>query len=632
VDPAQLEDENPLPSKLFLLYHFLIGSMAGEDFSGAEDWLKWALRVHAPPDTRFILDRFNQLLDVEIGELNLTRFFLDEGRGHVRWLREEEAGASLAQALGHLATANMTLGELEGSAVQLASILRTSPEPVLVDLDSLLALMERYMAMIGELKGEAALIELQKGGKITMEELEELLKGDPELTEERVREMEEEYARRPLTGTRLVIGANTTQALVGSKVSLWGRLTTLDGTPLTARDVDLFFDGELDGEALTGSDGDFETIFRVPYVYNPSMTVSAEYWPEDDDVGVYTPAASNTVVLSLIYYTSRLEVEGPSWAYPGTDAAFNGSLSLDGEPLEGLNVGASAFDERAVALSGSEGGFSLTLSVPPEAPEGPAPVEFVTVPREVYGPAEARLEVYVVRLLSQLELDAPRWIMSGTVLRVAGSVTVDKRPLKACLITVEYGEKTVMMRTFQDGSFQARLDLPLTMFTDRYSYRVTATPIEAWIEPDTASGGVFIVNLVTLLGAPVFLGVALVYAARNIEPRPRRKKKETRAGDESREAPREPEAPARDASETFPEIYGMAVTLVAGFTDRPQLQNHTIREYLKAVEDTLDKSVHRLFRKLSMRYEAWLYGIPLEPDLGEALKLLSELEEKLVEG
>jgi hypothetical protein len=249
----------------------------------------------------------------------------------------------------------------------------------------------------------------------------------------------------------------------------------------------------------------------------------------------------------------------------------------------------------------------------------------------VYGPAEAVHNVEVVRLSSELWVEAPSWIISGNKLNVRGIVTVEMEPLRGCDVVVKGGDLIALVTGREDGSFEVALDLPLIMFTSKYPYAVTASPAEAWIDPCTVHESIFVVNVFTLVGAPVFFGAAIVYTVRRIERRPSRRRDERVEGEDEvvELEPLDEGAPTGDKVDTFPDIYRRAVTLVHGFTGSPLLPNQTIREYLWVVKERLGESVYGVFLSLSMSYERWLYGVPFEIDLSEALKLFEELEELL---
>jgi len=598
LDPAEMGEENPFPSKLFLLYQLLFHSISLEDYTGASDWLAWALEVYAPPQTRFVLTRFNELLGYEIQDLNLTDTNIDEALELLKWLRANEADQALEQALLHLAEANVTVGMLEDAAVQLGSTLRAPPTSLLEGTDAVRLLIEKYLSLIRELREEVVLIE-----------------------------------QNPLIDTSLYIEADKSEVFVGKSVNISGSLTTFNGTGLKSRTVDLLLNGARVGKYITNMKGKFSEAVTIPFLYRDSVLFSAVYLPKGADQDVYTPSASNRLVLSLLYYSPVVTVEGPGQVYPGTEASVYGSLTFNGEPLPDFKIMITGFHSMIEAISGVDGGFSVDLAIPADAPSGYATVRVEALPNEVYGPASAELGLQVVRLPTELRVKAPSWIFSGGKIKVEGRVTVEDEPLRGCGIALKIGEEVVSTKSLEDGSFEARMDLPLAMFTSRHTYWITASPVEPWIEPSTVSRGIFVVNVFTLVGGPVFLGVALVYAAKRIEWRPRRKREENEAESEVDEPVLEAEAPVEAKVESFEEIYRRAVELVSRITGSIMLPSQTIREYLGAVREDLGELGYGVFKSLSLLYEDWLYGIPLEPDLGAAQRLLNEIAELLtVEG
>jgi len=124
------------------------------------------------------------------------------------------------------------------------------------------------------------------------------------------------------------------------------------------------------------------------------------------------------------------------------------------------------------------------------------------------------------------------------------------------------------------------------------------------------------------------LGVAVFYAVQRIDWRPR-KKREKWEEVESEEPEIEFKVESKAELDNFPAIYSKSVMLVSDYTGLSMAPIQTIREYLSVVTGSLEAVHFELFDALSMMYERWLYGIPLEPKLGEARGLLEGLEELL---
>ena len=80
---------------------------------------------------------------------------------------------------------------------------------------------------------------------------------------------------------------------------------------------------------------------------------------------------------------------------------------------------------------------------------------------------------------------------------------------------------------------------------------------------------------------------------------------------------------------TMKDFYLRAVKLISQITGKSMFSSQTIREYLGAVGDSLGRSVYRVFERLSLLYERWLYGVPVKPNLKLIRRLLSKFKDVL---
>jgi hypothetical protein len=183
----------------------------------------------------------------------------------------------------------------------------------------------------------------------------------------------------------------------------------------------------------------------------------------------------------------------------------------------------------------------------------------------------------------------------------------------------------------EDGCFQASVDLPLATFTARYTYSVTASPEEPWIDSSTANRDVFVFNVFTLVGAPVCFGVAVFYAVRRVDWSLVRKREEEpgEGGASEPEAEFQRETWSVRKLESLRDFYWWAVKLISWVTGKSLLPSQTVREYLAGVRDGLGKLGYSVFESLTSLYERWLYGVPVKPDLDAARNLLQRLREML---
>lgn len=579
VDPLIFGWQNPPPGSLFDLYGLVFNTTAIQDFGGAEGWLGWADRVNATSDLAFLLSKYNILLNMEVGSLNSTSLGIASARALLKHLSRSEAMQALKLAREYLAEANTTLAGVDAVSRQLGTFYKTSPAPLLAGGARIAALIELF-------DGEILLLQVQA---VLPPE------GFPQLTP-----------------TDLRIEVVPGEALVGSSVSVSGVLTESGGAGLPNRFVDVFVDDGLVVRVEAGIDGAFTTTILVPYLYRSSVVVSAEYWPGVDDVLKYLPSASNAVEIKLIYYSPDVVLSVPSPVFPGRDASVSGSVKWDSMGVAGLRLRVAAFNSVYSVVTGADGSYSLSVSVPGGYPEGSSVVVVDSLPGGVYGPSGAQAVVDVVRIPLSLEVVAPSWVVAGTLSGITGRVTAGGVPLANCSVVVVSDAGVASVVSSADGSFRADQAYPLGLATADTRYRVSATPAEPWIRPAAASGVIFVVNLLVVVGGPVLLAGASYYGYRQYRRRPRRPKKV------EEELIAVPVAGGSSVVVSLAggergsnEVYSDALELVGEKTGVRMGASMTLREYLSVVRDRLGAG-WKAFRSLTLLYERWLYD-PVEP-------------------
>jgi hypothetical protein len=166
------------------------------------------------------------------------------------------------------------------------------------------------------------------------------------------------------------------------------------------------------------------------------------------------------------------------------------------------------------------------------------------------------------------------------------------------------GESVVA--TGADGVFESEIGLPLSLFTADYSFNVKAYALEPWVSDSSASGKVFVVNVVTIVAVPLVVGGVVYYGSKRLR-KPRRRVALP--------------PPVEDGLVPVPvavsevdsglvgvrEAYGSALELVVKRTGESPKPSMTLREYLGAVKSKLGEG-ERVFRSLTLMFERWLYG------------------------
>lgn len=577
VDPAELREEPPLPSGFFLLYSEILGSLASEDWDHAVAELRRVIHLHAPPNLRFIISRLNELLEEGAKDLSRVKLHVGNASILIERARLSDARDELEEAEFLLARANRTVNELESSAKQLGSMLGASPAPLLKEIVRLRGLIDRHVVQIRDLL-------------------------------ERV----EEFQSKLLVETVLTIQADALMVLLGSKLTVWGFLTTVDDRPLSSKVVDIYFDGAKIGDVTTDDDGRYSLGFSVPYVYKDRVVLHSSYLPRDLDFGRYAPSSSDVLVIEPRYDKPLLTAEAPRNVYPSLNFTTSGRLTLYNEPLSGFKIRVSGLEQVIETVTKTDGSFLTDFRVPLDAPSGGLMIKVEASPRGVVGPASTTLDLNVVRFPAVVEVEAPSFALSGQSLTIKGKViTSDGSPLVGSRVDARVGEWSSSAVSSGDGSFEFVLSVPLVAFTAQYTYTVLASPKEPWITPSLMEGSVFILNVFsigTVLGCTEVLTGALLGTTLTSGVRRRRRAYEMSPLVEEAEAPKHV---VKDVEVSrlmgVQAQYWKAVAVVSKFTGVAMQPSFTIREYLGLVREKLVVA-YASFERLSLLYERWLYS------------------------
>jgi hypothetical protein len=605
-NPLDLIEENPHPSSLFQLYGYIFSTLAGENFSGASSWLSWAGRVYTTPDMGFILDRFNNLTSREIHDLNQTRHYLNLASRYLRWMRVEETDQSLLKVSSHLREANLTLSQLRDASQGLAELLKTSPQPLLEELEPVEELARRYLQEEELIHAENLINRLRLGEELSQEEWEEIHDLFPDFNQSQV---------KPLIPTRITLIAEPNRTKLGERVRLHGELSDGDGEGLGGRIIQLFLDNRLEGLAQTDSQGRFEHNLTVPYLYKESIILESAYTPRGGDEDVYASSRSHPMEIQLIYHTPVISMDYGGF-YPGRSTNLSGRVTHDGKTLKDITLDIRIFQNQYRAKTDDKGRFNISTPVPGDLQEGSHILNVETMPRELYGPATLRRIIRVERIELELDVELPRWALSGSMVKVEGRVRVNGNPLTNCPIEIvqREGIRRSTSTTDDYGEFSTNYRIPMNLFTSKYIYSIKADPVEPWLAPSRTEGGIFVVNIFTLLGGPILLLGIVYFGTKRIDFQGLR-----RARDEEEELIKE-----KDQRNEFEEpgnavtLYGRILGWITRVSGLGMGRADTLREYLEKLQGRMSEGIFEAFQSLSLWYERWLYsedgGISAIPD------------------
>jgi len=530
--------------------------------------------LHAPPDLRFIISRFNELLEEGAEDLSQVKLHVGNASVLIEKARLSDAKGELEQANFLLARANRTVNDLESSVKQLGNMLGVSPAPLLEEIVRLRVLIDSYAFQIRDMFKRV-----------------------------------EAFQSRLLVETVLTIQADTLKVPLGSKLNIWGFLTTVDDRPLSSRAVDIYFDGAEIGNVATDGDGSYSFGFSVPYVYKDRVVLQSSYLPRDLDFGHYVPSSSDMLIIELRYDKPVLTAEAPRNVYPSLSFTALGRLTLYNKPLSGFKIRVSGLGQVIEAVTDTDGSFLTDFHVPHNSPSGEAMIKVEAPPRGAVGPASTTLDLNVVRVPAEVELEAPSFALSGQSLKIGGrAVTSDGSPLVGSRVDARFGEWSSSTMSSGDGSFEFVLSVPLVAFTAQYAYTVLVFPKEPWITPSLKEGSVFIANVFSVcavLGCmEVLTGALLGATLTSASSRGKRRRRGYETTLEEVEASKRVRAVELVGVQAQ---YWKAVAVVSKFAGIAMELSFTIREYLGFVREKL-MGTYASFERLSLLYERRLYS------------------------
>jgi len=625
VDPAMYELVGPDPDTLFLLYHNMYRGMVLENLTLQEEWLRMIESVYSVDELVPLLKEYGELVEFEAVSLNLTRYHLDMVVGYIGELNVSAAESCYFKGLEYLEASNATLGVLWGKTLELGEAVGGDLGVLLEDLDDVEELMGGY--------GDFAqlLADFIAGGELDPGDIDEIKSSLGGVVDDDLLEMIEDYLNDVESGvdvgalemSSLGVVVNVSEAWVGSRVRVSGRLTG-GGIGLEDRRVQVKIGGN-SVIVVTGKGGGYSLDISVPYLYEKSVDVRGFYWPSGEDALAYSPALGRSK-LDLLYMVPDLEVTGDSVGLPGRTWNFSGRVLGESGGLKDISVDIVGFGAKESVVTDVGGVFNGSLMVSPEAKTGQTMVSVESSPVGVYRDVEERMVVEVLRLPLRLEVVEPGLVFSGLSVGYRYSVSAGGEPLNGCRVEV-FGERASSVDYSVDGEGIARLYVPLLRVGGGYRWRVVADPVQPWINGASLSGEFSVVNSLFALFFTGVSAVAVYSVWRYLDGRRVEVFEEVVPVVGSEVEPVvEPVAPTG-----FSGLFLAALRVVEGLSGVVMLPSDTLREYMFRVVDRLGDRVGGLFRELVLRYEAWLYGRPSEAELEQVMVLVDGIEEDLDE-
>ncbi len=579
VNPAEVRPEGPSPIELLALYQSIVEAVALENHTEATLRIKDAFEMYAPEDLKYIVSRFNELLDKVVELLNDTDACIAVGRELIMEGFFDEAEIYIDKGYISLAKANVTYGELVDATVELSRRLRISLHGLVgefeVVIDDYFERLNSLSKLLEDLRGRAA-------------------------------------------ETELHINVNCSEAWVGSTILVFGVLSEVGGGGISHRNVTVYIGGK-GYTASTNDDGYFEAFVGVPYIYRVNATVYAVYTPTGDDVGVYAGSKSNEVELKLLYVKPSIRVSlDKVRVKPAERFTIYGNIDPSG-----LRVWLKVFGVKYDLPVDENGVFNLTITVPGHVGEGNHVVEVGSYAEGIYAPAHKLVKFEVYRLPLKVDVSFPLVAVCGFTVEFSGRVLSDGGAVSGAKVTVEAFGISSSGVTASDGCFSVKLNVPYGVFSGWRELKVYVKPTQPWYRGATLCSRALFINPYTL-AFPLILAIVLIRRAWPVK--------------EEVSAPKHVEEPAFTKPPSLipikpvgglPRLYFDAVRLIESRFEVFLRPSDTIREYLLRVEDLLGDALDP-FRELSFMLEMAVYG-GIEPDVSRAEELFEKFK-VLMEG
>lgn len=607
IDPDTLDFRELDGVVLFDLYGLLFGEIRIENFTMAWEGLRWAREVYTDSELMLMLNAYHDLIEVEIRSLNLTASSFQLAIESFKLENLGEFERFLSLIIVNLQLASLTLDDLEIEAVRIASYLGVSPAQVLEELQGVELLIEKYNLTI------SMAIELLE--EVDIDDVKELLEIYPDLIDQ-VQDPQGQFSFEVISDiilgkiefTVLEIESDRDEVELGEQLTISGRLRTFHDEGIPDQEIRVVLEnGEVSG-TYTNEHGWFSYVLTVPYLYQETLRIHAEYWPSGTYAEMYSPAMSNVLSVSLQYFTPELHVAQIMPVYPGDVTTIKGAVSHNRHPIKNLVVEIEAYESISEIRTDENGVFEKIIEIPLNAENEVEDIQIQTQPRGIYGPAEKVFSILLRKLSIVIFVDTPPSEFKRKV-TIQGAVFVRQIPLENCIISVESNEGIMYSKTDENGFFRTEVTLPPTLFSKVYSLTLVADPVEPMLGSSTVTNAIRIYNLISITSILAIFGTLITVSGRmlqqtfrlNLPP----KIADTPFTAVSQRNPAEkPDSQDPGLSQQY-NVVTVIMSRITGFTIRPA---QTIREYLIQISGKVNRALYEHFRRLSLIYEKWLYG------------------------
>jgi len=599
-------------------YADILGLVASRAYENASKLIEQLKFVSIPDDLRYIINRYSDLTLELIDGLDNADRQLDQAEKLLNQYRLNEAKQVLENAGILVAKAKILLNDLQEATFTLSQRLGVFAASVDGKVTEAYSRLQEILNRLQEL----------------IDRLHELLT--------RLNQGIEQIEQQELKPTEITLTVNSTQVIVGEYLTASGKLTT-NGQGLAFRTVTLLLDGDQVANITTNAEGIYYATIQIPYRYVHSMTLKALYTPINVDRGVYLAAVSSTLTINVVFYETTLETNIPSIGYPGLSLKVNGYIkSNNGLPLSDRTV-RIFFDGNQVSkgVSANNGSFSFQVHIRAQMAIGEHNLKVDVEAKGFYAGISQSRTVNITKMATQIEVQAPSFVMLPAGIYIEGKVNSNSAPLIGATVKVELSGTTASTTTIGEGRFNVTLNIPLSsVFAGDQALNLTVIPAEPWQNSRRIQLNIFVLNSVNVglvllafipFGALLYTKIKLTRS--KFKPQ-RGELKQTKVAtvvgsETSIEAalPSIAKVKFLGIKGKIIEEYVRALKVIESVTNSSLKAQMTLREFLAEVMPKIGKTADS-FGKLTDLTEKCLYS-PKLPEIEEG-KAAMELAEKIM--
>ena len=308
---------------------------------------------------------------------------------------------------------------------------------------------------------------------------------------------------RNLTTTRIIVYQNNYIALVGSNITISGRLIMFNGTGIDNATIFIYYDGQRQPliNITTGPDGYFTTNLTLPLVYTDEIKITLQYAPSSSSQYM---SSSAIILVRLLYTNTTYLVVMPSNVTWGEPLNISGWVNGPSGRVVNIVIGGHVYS----VLTSNGGYFNASISTLNLNP-GIQQILIVVEPKGPYAPARFTGYTVINTLQPTLNIKLRSYtLIAGFPFKIYGFINVNKTASSPWTVITIIGNVEHMIK-INNASFYEELTPPITMLMGYYNITVILMPNPPY-SGYTVILNVFVINPLELIVVISIFIVALI--------------------------------------------------------------------------------------------------------------------------